>query len=160
MDPLALVLKLCHVAFAFALVSGLVGRWVLLTRAARSNGVEEAYLLAQAAEPFEWAVRVSSPILIALGLATAAAQGYPWLGLTTGWMLLSVILIIPMVVVVPAIFVPRGRIFEAEMAAARAAGAVTPDLREAFADRSVALARRYELAALAIIVALMVLKPF
>jgi hypothetical protein len=61
---------------------------------------------------------------------------------------------------VPAIFVPRGRIFEAEMAAARAAGAVTPGLREAFADGAVALARRYELAALALIVALMVLKPF
>ena len=160
MDPLALVLKLCHVAFAFALVSGLIGRWILLTRAARSNGVEEAHLLAEAAGPFEWAVRVSSPILIGLGLATAWAQGYPWLGLTTGWMLLSVLLIIPMIVLVPAIFVPRGRIFEAEMAAARAAGAVTPGLRDAFADGAVALARRYELAALAVIVALMVLKPF
>ena len=160
MDSLALVLKLCHVAFAFALVSGLVGRWILLTRAAQTNGIEEAHLLAEAAGPFEWSVRVSSPILIGLGLATAWAQGYPWLGLTTGWMLLSVGLIIPMIVLVPAVFVPRGRVFEAEMAAARAAGAVTPGLRDAFADGAVALARRYELAALAIIVALMVLKPF
>jgi hypothetical protein len=160
MDSLALVLKLSHVAFAFALVSGLVGRWILLTRAARSNSVEEAHLLSQAAGPFEWAVRVSSPILIGLGLATAWAQGYPWLGLTTGWMLLSVILIIPMIVLVPTVFVPRGRVFEAGMAAARATGAVTPGLRDAFADGAVALARRYELAALAIIVALMVLKPF
>jgi hypothetical protein len=160
MDSLALVLKLSHVAFAFALVSGLVGRWILLTRAARSNSVEEAHLLSQAAGPFEWAVRVSSPILIGLGLATAWAQGYPWLGLTTGWMLLSVILIIPMIVLVPTVFVPRGRVFEAEVAAARATGAVTPGLRDAFADGAVALARRYELAALAIIVALMVLKPF
>ncbi len=160
MDPLALALKLSHVAFAFALVSGLVGRWVLLTRAARRNEIEEAHLLADAAAPFEWAVRVSSPLLIGLGLATAWAQGYPWLGLTTGWMLLSVILIIPMIVVVPAVFVPRGRVFEAEMASARAAGALTPGLRDAFADPAVAIARRYELAALAVIVALMVVKPF
>jgi hypothetical protein len=159
-DWLALLLKLGHVAFALALVSGLVGRWILLTRAARTNDIEGAHLLSEVAGPFEWAVRVSSPILIGLGLATAWAQGYPWLGLTTGWMLLSVILIIPMIVVVPAVFIPRGRVFEAEMAAARAAGAVTPGLRAAWADGAVAAARRYELVAIGVIVALMVLKPF
>jgi hypothetical protein len=46
------------------------------------------------------------------------------------------------------------------MAEARAAGHVTDDLRAAWADPAVALARRYELAAVVLIVALMVLKPF
>jgi hypothetical protein len=122
--------------------------------------VERAHLLAEAASPFERIVQMVSPVVIIVGLVTAWAQGYPWLGLTTGWMLLTVLLIVPILVFIPAIFLPRGRIFEAEMIAARAAGEVTPGLRAAWADPAVAFARRYELAAMALIVALMVLKPF
>jgi uncharacterized membrane protein len=160
MESLSLLLKLAHVATAFALVAGLVGRWILLSRASRSDDVEQAHLLAETASPFERAVRVSGTGVVLLGLTTAWAQDYPWLGLTTGWMLLSILLIIPMIVLVPVVFVPRGRLFEAEMAAARAEGTVTAGLRAAWNDPAVALARRYELAAVAIIVALMVLKPF
>ena len=152
--------KLIHVALAFALITGLVGRWILLTRAARNPDVERSHVLAEAASPFERAVQVSGPAIVAAGLATAWAQGYPWLGLTTGWMLLTVVLIIPTIVLVPFVFIPRGRIFEAEMAAARAAGVVTAGLRSAWDDGAVAMARRYELVSMAIIVALMVLKPF
>src|SRR5688572_4836309 len=112
MDWLALLLKLAHVFAAFALVTGFVGRGILLGRATRSADVEQQHLLADAASPFEVAVRVSSAAVIVLGLATAAAQGYPWLGLTTPWMLLSVLLIVPMFLVVPVVFVPRGRVFE------------------------------------------------
>lgn len=154
------VLKLIHVAIAFALVTGLVARWILLTRAARSPDVERSHTLSEAASPFERAVQMSGPAIVVAGMATAWAQGYPWLGLTTGWMLLTVVLIIPMIVLVPAVFIPRGRIFETEMASARAAGEVTPGLRAAWDDGAVAMARRYELVAIALIVALMVLKPF
>ena len=154
------VLKLIHVAIAFALVTGLFGRWILLTRAARSPDVDRGNILSEAASPFERAVQMSGPAIVVAGMATAWAQGYPWLGLTTGWMLFAVLLIIPMVVLVPLVFIPRGRIFEAEMASARAAGEMTPGLRAAWADGAVAMARRYELVAIALIVALMVLKPF
>jgi hypothetical protein len=37
---------------------------------------------------------------------------------------------------------------------------VTPALREAWADRTVAMARRYELVTIAVIIGLMVVKPF
>ena len=160
MDWLALLLKLAHVVLAFAMVAGLVGRWILLTRAAATDDVERSHLLAEAASPFERIVQMVSPLVVVVGLVTAWAQGYPWLGLTTGWMLLTVLLIIPIMVFIPVIFLPRGRVFEAEMAAARAAGEVTPGLRAAWADPAVAMARRYELTTIVIIVALMVLKPF
>ena len=74
--------------------------------------------------------------------------------------LLTVLLIIPIIVLIPAVFVPRGRVFEAAMTGAREAGTVTPALRAAWADPAVAMARRYELVATAIIVFLMVVKPF
>jgi uncharacterized membrane protein len=160
MEWLALLLKLGHVLVAFALVTGMVGRWILLMRASRTDDVEHAHLLAEAASPFERTVQVSGTAIVVLGLLTAWAQEYPWLGLTTGWMLLSVLLIIPMLALVPLVFIPRGRAFESAMAEARAAGHVTDDLRTAWADPAVALARRYELAAVVLIVALMILKPF
>lgn len=154
------LLKLLHVGIAFALVAGLMGRWILLRRAASSDEVEAAHGLSKAAGPFERLVIVSSQLVLPAGLATAWAQGYPWLGLTTGWMLLTVLLIIPILVMVPTIFIPRGRVFEAAMTDARAKGIVTPALRAAWRDPAVAFARRYELVSIAIIVALMVLKPF
>ncbi len=160
MDWLTLLLKLAHVVAAFALVTGFVGRGTLLSRASRAADVEQQHLLADAASPFEAAVRVSSVAVIVLGLATASAQGYEWLGLTTLWMLLSVLLMVPMIVLVPAVFVPRGRVFESEMAAARQAGEITDGLRRAWADPAVAFARQYELVGTGLIVALMVLKPF
>ena len=46
------IVKLLHVGIAFGLVSGLMGRWILLTRAAASDDVEAAHGLAKAASPF------------------------------------------------------------------------------------------------------------
>jgi hypothetical protein len=75
-------------------------------------------------------------------------------------MLLTVLLIIPILILIPTVFIPRGRVFESAMAEAREARTVTPTLRAAWSDPAVAMARRYELVAIVIIVGLMVLKPF
>jgi len=154
------LLKLLHVAIAFALVSGLVGRWFLLTRAAASDDVEEAFRLSEAASPFELTVQVAGTAILPAGLLTAWIQGYEWLGLTTGWMLVSTILVVSIIPLVPLIFIPRGRVFAAAMATARDRGTVTPELQAAWHDPAVSFARRYELAAVSIVIILMVLKPF
>ena len=75
-------------------------------------------------------------------------------------MLASVILLLSPLPFVPLVFLPRGRIFEAELEEARRQGIMTEGLRAAFADPMVALARRWELIAVSIVVVLMVLKPF
>jgi Predicted integral membrane protein (DUF2269) len=154
------LLKLAHVAIAFAFITGLLGRWILLHRAASAENVETAHELAQAAAPFEKLVIRGGNLILPTGLLTAWAQGYPWLGLTTGWMLLSVVLLPSVIPLVPLVFLPRGRVFEAAMADARQRGTVTSELRAAFADARVAFAHRYEVVAVGIVVALMVLKPF
>jgi hypothetical protein len=154
------VVKLVHVGIAFAFISGLIGRWVLLWLAAGASDPETAHTLAHAAAPFEWLVIRGGPAILLAGMATAWAQGYPWLGLTTGWMLLSVILLLSPLPLVPLVFLPKGRIFEAALADARRQGMITPDLRAAFADSAVAFARRYEVTVVAIVVVLMVTKPF
>jgi hypothetical protein len=154
------ILKLLHVAVAIGFIAGLIGRAILLRRAARANDVAAAEAFSEAAGPFERLVILGSALVLPSGLITAWAQGYPWLGLTTGWMLAAVVLYAIMMVLVPTVFLPRGRRFEAAMARARAQGTVTPELRAAFADPAVAAARTYEVVGVAIIVSLMVLKPF
>ena len=159
MDALALVLKLAHIALAMGLVAGTFGRWIVLSRAASEDRIDRAAELAELAGPFERLLIRSSMLVVPVGLATAWAQGYEWLGLTTFWMLASLVLFVAAMLMVPIIFVPRGRRFEAALAAARQAGTVTPELRAAFADGAVRFARTAEVIVLAIIVVLMVFKP-
>ena len=160
MDWLALLLKLLHVGLAITLTAGLIGRWVVLGRASGEERIDRVHELTELASPFEQLVIRSSMIILPVGLATAWAQGYEWLGLTTGWMLASVVVYIAISLLVPTVFIPRGRIFEAALASAREAGSVTPELRSAFADPAVRNARWLEAAGLAVIVTLMVVKPF
>ena len=156
----ASLLKLAHVGLAFAFVAGLIGRGVLLQRAERADDLAEASLLAEAAAPFERTVILRSILVLPSGLLTAWAQGYPWLGITTGWMLASLVIYFVLLALVPTIFLPRGRRFEAAMANAQRHGIMTAELRGAIADPAVRLARNAEVLGIGVIVALMVLKPF
>jgi hypothetical protein len=61
---------------------------------------------------------------------------------------------------VPLVFLPRGRVFDRALADARERGAVTPALTSALRDPVVAAARTLELVVVAVILALMVVKPF
>ena len=159
MDSVALLLKLAHIGLAMGLVAGIFGRWIVLSRAAAEDRIDRTAELSELAGPFERLVIRSSMFIIPVGLATAWAQGYDWLGLTTFWMLASLVLFVATMLLVPTVFIPRGRRFEAALAAAREAGAVTPELRAAFADGAVRFARTAEIVVLAIIVVLMVVKP-
>lgn len=153
-------LKLAHVVVAILLIVGFVGRYVLLRRAERASDVDLTAEFASAARPFEWMVQVGSILVLVFGLLTAWAQGYEWLGVTEGWIAISLALYVVATLLVPTVFIPKGRQFESALEDARAAGSFTPALRTAFADRTVRLARAYELAAVFVIVALMVVKPF
>lgn len=160
MDWLAGLLKLSHVALAMILVAGIIGRWVTLRRARQSDDIETTVRFTEASHPFERMVVSSSLLILPAGLLTAYAQGYPWLGLTTGWMLVSTLIYVAATVLVPTVFLPRGRAFEAALGEARSTGSVTPTLRAAFDDPQVRMARSFEIGGIALIVALMVLKPF
>jgi hypothetical protein len=106
------LVKLVHIGVAIGFIAGLIGRWVLLHAAARAAEVESAYLLSQAAAPFERLVIMGANLVLPAGLLTAWAQGYPWLGLTTGWMLASLVLMLSVIPWIPLVFLPRGRVFE------------------------------------------------
>lgn len=162
---LALAVKLLHVLVGFALVTGIVGRDVTLRRAARATDLGAIHALLDVAGVFERVfVRPASALVLVFGLGTAWLQGTPILGTLAGgssnWLLVSLLLFVGIALLVPLVFLPRGRAFEAALADANARGHVTPALSAAFRDPAVERARLAEAIGLLVVIALMVLKPF
>jgi hypothetical protein len=162
---LVLVAKLLHVLVGFALVTGIVGRDVTLRRAARATDLGVIHALLDVASVFERAlVRPASALVLVFGLVTAWLQGTPILGTLAGgssnWLLVSVLVFVAIALLVPLVFLPRGRAFDAALAEADARGHVTPELSAAFRDPAVERARLAEVIGLLVVIALMVLRPF
>ncbi len=150
-----------HVLVGFWFVAGLVGRDVTLSKA---RGISDVHLVGELAElagRFERiSVRPSSLGVLILGLLAAWARHVPLAGSGSGWLLVSLILFLSNAAFIPAVFVPRGRVFERELTAALASGKLTSGLSAALHDPAVRAARTYELVSVIIIILLMVAKPF
>jgi uncharacterized membrane protein len=95
-----------------------------------------------------------------LGLLAAWALGQPLAGSDNWWLLTSLLLFVAVGVLVPVVFLPHGKVFEHALADAKARGEVTPELRTALRDPAVRNARAAELVTVAVIITLMVTKPF
>ena len=80
---------------------------------------------------------VGSLVVLVLGIATAIVKGIPFLGPLQGgrvdWLFVSLLLFLSVIPLVPLVFLPRGRVFDAAMADAEARGEVTPALRDGMA---------------------------
>ena len=154
-------LVLLHVAVAFWFVAGLIGRNVALGRARFSDQLGVVAELVQLAGRFERLMVIpGSFAVLLLGLLAAWAQGRPLAGSGNGWLLASLILYVALMAQVPLVFRPRGRVFDRALEDAERLGRVTPALASAFRDPVVATARNLELVGVAVILALMVTKPF
>jgi uncharacterized membrane protein len=157
---LATFVVFLHVVTAFLLVAGLIGRAIVLGRARRNTDLQEIDVLLPVADRFEKIVIPSSGAILVLGLLAMWAQDRPLFEDGAYWLLASLVLYLSLIPLVPLIFLPRGRVFEAALHDARQRGSVTPELTAAFHDPWVAFARTYEIVVVAIVIALMVLKPF
>jgi hypothetical protein len=154
-------LVLVHVATAFWLVAGLVGRDVTLAKARRSSDIKVVPELAELAGRFDrFAVVPGSIAVLAAGLIAALVQGQPFTGQGNWWLGLSVLIYLTLLPLVPWVFLPKGKVFEAALSDSIESAKITPELTAAFNDRSVLTARRYEWAVIAAIIVLMVAQPF
>jgi hypothetical protein len=152
---------LLHVAVAFWFVAGLLGRNVTMARARSANDLSTLVELVDLSGRFERLMVIPGSYgVVVLGLLAAWAEGQPLAGTDDWWLLTSLILFAGLVVLVPTVFLPHGRVFEGALEDARQRGEVTPELRTALRDPAVRNARAAELVVVAIIVALMVTKPF
>jgi hypothetical protein len=144
----------------------LVRRWadrrgVTLSRARSSADIAEVGSLVDLAGRFERLMVIPGSMAVFVAeLLAAWAEDIPLWGSGSGWLAASIIVFLSTIPLVPLIFLPRGKVFEAALAEAQAQGRVTVELTAAFRDPAVAFARLYEGAAIAVVVALMVTKPF
>ena len=149
---------LLHVLVAFAFVAGLVGRDITIAQARRSSDLASISTLLAVANRFDTIVKVGSMAVLVLGVI-AMVVGDVSLA-DNGWLIASLALFVAIGLLVPTVFLPRGRVFERALADAKGRGVVTPELSAAFHDRAVAVARNVELVIVVAIIGLMVLKPF
>jgi uncharacterized membrane protein len=146
-----------HVLVAFAFVAGLIGRDITIAQARRSRELASITELLSVANRFDSDVKAGSVAVLALGIiAMIVGDLSPS---DNGWLVASLALYVALGLLVPIVFLPRGRLFDAALADAEQRGEVTPELTQAFRDPAVAFARNAELVVVAVIIGLMVLKP-
>ena len=152
---------LLHVAVAFWFVAGLLGRNVTMARARSANDLSTLVELVDLSGRFERLMVIPGSFgVVVLGLLAAWAESRPLAGTDDWWLLTSLILFVAIGLLVPTVFLPHGKVFEASLEDANRRGEVTPELRTALRDPAVRNARALEFVAVAIIITLMVTKPF
>ncbi len=158
-------IKFLHIITAMMFVGGIFGRQLVRVYAKKTDDIHIFAALSHAAGRLENLMIIPGNLaVIVLGVILALESGYPILGVLQGaaqnWLLVSNILLVIGLVLVPAVFIPRGKKFAVILEAALAREEMTPELRAALEDGVVKLAHRYEEVSLVLVVALMVLKPF
>jgi uncharacterized membrane protein len=160
-------LRLVHALIGILLVAGLLGRWVALAhaeRAAAGGDLVSVRALLAASSVFERTVIITSQLVFLLGLLTAWSAGLPLLGFLQGgsanWLLVSLVVYLGAILLVPTVFLPRGRIFGSALEDAVTRGHPTPGLVAAFKDPVSRVAHYLELAAVVAVLILMIAKPF
>jgi hypothetical protein len=152
---------LLHVAVAFTFVAGIIGRDMTIHKARTSTDVRVIGDLMELGGRFETLlVKPGSLAVLMAGIWAAFARGLSFTASGNRWLLVSLIVYLSTVPFIPLVFIPRGKVFGQALAAAQERGEVTPELTAAFHDPAVAFARNYELAVIAVIITLMVTKPF
>lgn len=157
-----LLLKLAHILCVVAFLAGLIGRTLVRLRIpaiGSFSALQETIVLVGHFD--DWLVIRGSQLTLVTGLLLGWAGGWPYLaaGHPT-WILVALILFLSLIPLVIFIFLPRGRAFATVFKSAIAVRQITPELRAALADPAVRAATVYEFIASALIVGLMVLKPF
>src|SRR5512143_2406397 len=142
------VLKFLHILAVIVFVGGIFARQLIRGIARKSSEIQSLASLTHAARRIDMVmVSPGSTAASVLGVILAVIGGVPILGFLEGgsenWLLVSTLLLIAASVPVPAIFLPWGKRVELILQSALAQGAVTPELRAALEDRSVALAHRF-----------------
>jgi uncharacterized membrane protein len=165
MITFAAFFRLLHIVTAIMVIAGVIGRQFTRAQAARTAELPSFLTLIQLSGRFErWLVIPGANAVFLTGLLLAWWQGAPLFGFlqsaATNWLLVSLLLYIVIYLLVPGVFLPRGKRFAQALNTAQAHGQITAELRAAFHDPIVRRAHVLEGVLMAAIVYLMVVKPF
>ena len=158
-------LVLLHVLTGVALACGAVGRLVTFQMARGAKDLASAQALLRASDFFERRVTIpASGLVLLFGLLAAWGSAWPLLGFLQGgrsnWLLAALVIYLLPIPAIPLYLLPARRRRDQAVAAAGTSGPITPALRAALDDRGVLVLRWLELAVFAIVLTLMVTKPF
>lgn len=159
------VIRFLHIVSTIIFVGGIFGRQVVRSYAKKTADVRIFSELSQGAGRIERLMVIPGNMAVILfGVILAIMSDAPIFGFLEGdarnWLLVSNLLLLTGFIIVPFIFVPRGKLFDVVLEKALAEGQITPELRAALDDKVVKLAHIYEAVMVIVIVALMVFKPF
>lgn len=157
--------RFLHIISTIMFIGGIFGRQLIRAYAKKVTDVRVFAELTRGAGRIERIMIIPGNMaVIVFGVILALSSGAPILGFIQGassnWLLVSNLLLITGFFIVPLIFLPRGKVFEAALEKALTAGQMTPELRTTLDDPIVKYAHIYEAVMLLVIVALMVFKPF
>jgi low temperature requirement protein LtrA len=158
-------LKLLHELAAFWFIAGILGRQLARRQARRSTDIAAFTTLTGLAGRFESLMVIPGNLLVIVaGIVTAIIGRWPLFGFLQGaeanWLLVANLILLGGLLLVPLVYVPRGKKFDQALQAAQTAGAITPQLTTTLNDPVVKFAHLGEYLGLFVIIVLMVLKPF
>jgi hypothetical protein len=157
-----LLLKLVHILCVIAMLAGLIGRGIVRLHLPHITSMPVLQELMGLVGRFDEALVIRGSLAtLASGLLLGWVGGWSYFvaGRPT-WICVSLLLFLTIVPLVIFVFLPRGKVFGAVFKAAVAEQRITPELRVALTDPAVRAATIYEFVVMAIVICLMVLKPF
>ena len=159
-----LIIKYLHILAVAITIGGMFARQLVRGFAKRSNDIKTVASLTPVALRIDRTMVIPwSSIILPLGIILALMQQWPIFGFLQGasqnWLLVSNILLIIMLALIPAVFIPNNKKVAALLQTALAEGHVTPALSAALNDKTNQVAHHAEEVIVLVIAALMVLKP-
>ncbi|MBE7433527.1 MAG: DUF2269 family protein [Anaerolineales bacterium] len=160
-----LFVKYLHILAVTITTGGMFARQLVRGMAKKSDDVKTVAALTQVAHRIDRMMVIpwSNTILI-FGVILAVMMKWPIFGFLQGasqnWLLVSNILLIIMLSLIPAVFIPHNKRVEAVLQNALSKGNVTPELTAMLNDQKNKVAHHVEEIITLVIAALMVLKPF
>ena len=132
--------KFLHIVAAMVMIGGGFARQVVRGIARKSDDIHQVAFLTQAAGRIDRLMVIpGSDLVIIFGVILALVLKQPILGFIQGasrnWLLVANLLVIAILVVVFALFVPYNRRLEPIIQSALAEGHVTPELKDALDDK-------------------------
>ena len=160
-----LLLRFLHILSSIVFIGGIFARQAVRSRGKKATSIREleAYFLA-AGQIEKLMVIPGNMAVIVFGVVLAIMMKAPIFGFLQGasqnWLLVTNLMLLAGGLMVPLIFLPRGKIFDRLMQDALSRDEITPELRSHLDDAVVKSAHFLEMFLVVVIVILMVFKPF
>jgi uncharacterized membrane protein len=160
-----LLLRFLHILSSIIFIGGIFARQAVRSRGKKATSIREleAYFLA-GGQIEKLMVIPGNMAVIVFGVVLAIMMKAPIFGFLQGasqnWLLVTNLMLVAGGLMVPLVFLPRGKIFDRLMQEALGRDEITPELRSHLDDAVVKSAHFLEMFLVVVIVILMVFKPF